>query len=213
MRARHVMGAVITATALAGCANSPAPTDQAADTVKVLESAAAAQAALPACKDVFVPGKAVDEQVARAGCKSPRDVVQFIGFFECQDGGILFQVDASSGAPNGYGFGGKPYRVVKGESAADKGYKRAYQACHSNEPARARTEKEDAVGNIKVSTPGAAVEVTAGASRVQVSVGATPASTPADPESPAPVEVQVPVPGGEWRSRPSPTPTSTDDPA
>jgi hypothetical protein len=210
MKARHVMGAVAVITALAGCSGT-APTDpaadQAADTVKVLESAAAAQAALPACKDVFVPGKPVDEQLARAGCKSPRDVVQFIGFFECADGGILFQVDGTTGAPNGYGFGGKPYRVVKGETAADKGYAKASEACRTGKTAAAgAAPKRQEKSMTKPTVETVAGEVAAAEPQAAVTEAA---AEPAEEPTPD----QVPVPGGEWRSRPSPTPTSTEDPA
>jgi hypothetical protein len=142
MRARHVVGALISAVTVAGCSNTQS-TEPAGQPVSPLESAAAAASALPTCSEVFVPGHAVDEKKALAGCLSKRGVVQGIGFFECNDGTVLFQVDASTGAPNGYGFGGKKYVTVKGESAADKGYKKAYQACHSDKPAAARNTEED----------------------------------------------------------------------
>ncbi|GIE29973.1 hypothetical protein Ait01nite_030180 [Actinoplanes italicus] len=95
----------------------------------VAETSLPSAPALPACSEVFIPGKTVDEKKALAGCLSTRGQVVAVGFFECQDGGVLFQVDASTGAPGGYGFGGKPYRVVTGEAAADKGYKKAYNTC------------------------------------------------------------------------------------
>jgi hypothetical protein len=212
MRARHVVGALISAATVAGCSNTQA-TEPAANqsAIAQLESAAAAQAALPGCAEVFVPGKPVDEQLARAGCKSKRGVVQFVGFFECADGGILFQVDATTGAPNGYGFGGKPYRVVKGESAADKGYKKAYEACQSGKTEAAGSAPKRQEKSMTKPT----VETVAGeaaAAEPQAVMTEATAET-ADEPTPEPTRDLVPVPGGEWRSRPSPTPTSTEDPA
>lgn len=213
MRARHVMSAVAL-VALAGCSSSPAPADPAADTVKVLESAAAAQAALPLCSDVFVPGKPVDEKLALAGCKSKRGVFQSVAFFECQDGGILFQIDASTGAPNGYGFGGKPYQAVEGDSAADKGYKKAYHACQSNEPAVARTDRSSTVteGQPAVEPVTTTSSSTVGQADTGRAVAETTAQEPAaDQPETEPTTEEVPVPGGEWRLHPSPSPSPTED--
>lgn len=122
MRARHVMGVAIALATIGGC-SSPGPAQV------TMNAPVESAPALPACAEVFQPGKVVDEVLATAGCTSPRGITQFVGFFECQDGGILFQVDANTGAPGGYGFGGKQYRVVKGDPAADKSYKQAYKTC------------------------------------------------------------------------------------
>jgi hypothetical protein len=201
---------VVAALALTGCSGpDPAPGPATINT-PLAESAPA----LPTCAEVFVPGKPVDEQLARAGCLSARGQVVAVGFFECQDGGILFQVDASTGAPNGYGLGGKPYRVVKGESAANRGYKKAYQACMSADQPTAAGRSE---ARMSTKPPtAAAVEVTAGpgAGGVVVSVTTPAPVTPTTPgNGPTPVEeVRIPVPGGEWANAPKTPATSTVDP-
>jgi hypothetical protein len=105
-------------------------TPESAKVVEAFQSQAAAEDAMPACADVFVPGKAIDEKKALGGCKSTRDQIQYIGNFECNDGRVLFQVDAATGAPNGYGFGGGKYVKVAGETAANRGYAKATAACN-----------------------------------------------------------------------------------
>jgi hypothetical protein len=92
-------------------------------------SAAATMAALPACKDVFVPGKVVDAKKALDGCKGPAGDLRVIGYFDCADGRKLFQVDANTGAAAGWGFGGAKYRTAK-EAASDPEYGKAYQSCN-----------------------------------------------------------------------------------
>lgn len=120
MGARHVLlGALV--SALAGCSAS-APSGAAA-------VAPVSQPALPACREVFVPGKVVDKAKAAGGCTSPSGTLVAVGAFDCSDGQVLWQVDASTGAPAGYAHEGKPYVTVKGDAAADPGYKRAYNAC------------------------------------------------------------------------------------
>jgi hypothetical protein len=90
--------------------------------------ASAPAAAPPACKDVFQPGKLVDKEKAKAGCSSPSGTALMLASLDCTDGTVLWQVDASSGAPAGYVREGQPYQVVK-DAAAEAGYKKAYQAC------------------------------------------------------------------------------------
>jgi len=99
------------------------------ETVDAFASAAAAQAALPACKDVFLPGKVIDAKKAMNGCKGPAGNTIFVGSFDCTDGRKLFQVDANTGAPAGWGFGNGKYRATK-EAAADPAYSKAYGSCN-----------------------------------------------------------------------------------
>jgi hypothetical protein len=105
-------------------------TPESAKVVEAFQSQAAAENAMPACADVFVPGKVIDEKQAIGGCKSPRGEIQYIGYFECNDGRVLFSPDAKTGAPNGYGFGGEKYVKVAGETAANRGYAKATAACN-----------------------------------------------------------------------------------
>lgn len=98
--------------------------------VEAFQSAAAAQNALPDCSAVFIPGRTVDEATASAGCKDPTGQVRYVGAFTCQDGRKLYQVDADTGAPAGYGFSGGKYKAVRGDVAADRGYGKATAACN-----------------------------------------------------------------------------------
>jgi hypothetical protein len=134
MRVSHVMGAIALA-ALAGC-SSPAPAETAAPkaSAATVESQAAA---LPACSDVFVPDKVVAGFDDQTGCTNKDGAVQFVGAMDCGDGTKLWSVDASTGAPTGYGRQGQAFRAVKGEVAADKEYKKAFEACMNTTPASA----------------------------------------------------------------------------
>jgi hypothetical protein len=51
-----------------------------------------------------------------------------VGNFVCQDGRRLFQVDANTGAPAGWGFGGSAYRETA-DAATDRAYAAAYRKC------------------------------------------------------------------------------------
>lgn len=84
----------------------------------------------PACKDVFVVGKAIDLTGANFACLDPDGTTNFLGAFRCNDGGHLWQVDGSSGAVAGWGFAGKPYTAAKGEVASDPAYSKAYADCN-----------------------------------------------------------------------------------
>lgn len=97
--------------------------------VEAIQSQAALEDAMPACSEVFVPGKVVSATQVSAGCKSPSGEVQYLGFFTCADGRLLFSLDARTGAPVGWGFSGGKYRAVSGEVAADPGYGRASETC------------------------------------------------------------------------------------
>lgn len=119
MRARHVLAIAVVLTA-AGC-TKPAVT---------MNSPVVPTPALPACSAVFQPGKVVDKAKASGGCTDPSGGVQGIGMFSCSDGSVLWQVDANTGAKAGYAREGKPYVAVKGDGAADPGYKKAYEACN-----------------------------------------------------------------------------------
>lgn len=85
----------------------------------------ASAAALPKCAEVFAPGQVIDQAKAQAGCLDPDGGIQVAGAHRCQDGRSLWQVDASTGAKAGYGFGGQKY--IAGES----GYRKAYDSCMS----------------------------------------------------------------------------------
>lgn len=94
-------------------------------------AAAPTTPSLPACSAVFKPGQVIDKEKAAAGCTDPDGGVQAVGSFRCGDGTHLWQVDAATGATAGYGRDGKAYKAVKGDVAADAGYKKAYSACVS----------------------------------------------------------------------------------
>ncbi|WP_433793792.1 hypothetical protein [Actinoplanes sp. CA-252034] len=138
------MGAVALA-ALAGC-SSPAPAEEGAAPAKPEATAASQAAALPVCGEVFVPDKPVNGFDEQTGCTGKDGTVQFIGAIECGDGTKLWPVDASTGAPTGYGREGQAYRVVKGEVQADNGYKQAYEDCMKEAPASAGPAPSAAAG-------------------------------------------------------------------
>lgn len=190
MRARHVMGVAITLGALAGCSSPAASPAPAPGQVTVNQPAETAPA-LPECAEVFVPGKPVDGALALAGCTNPAGTVQAIGGHDCQNGGKLWQVDANSGAPAGYGFEGKKYVAVKGETAADRGYKRAYDACMSDKPAAQPTSVKPA-DRVKVPETGKAVEVAVGSAPSATTVRT--ASEPTTPPEQEPEREREPEP-------------------
>jgi hypothetical protein len=121
MGARHVVMAAALVSALTGCSSPPS---QATPNAPIAQSPD-----LPACATVFQPGKVVDKAQATAGCTSPSGSVQVAGFSDCKDGTVLWQVDATTGAPAGFAREGQPYQTVEGEAAADPGYNKAYEAC------------------------------------------------------------------------------------
>ncbi|MFV2102805.1 hypothetical protein [Micromonospora sp. LOL_024] len=84
--------------------------------------------ALPACADVFQPGETIDQEQAAAGCVDPDGGQQMVGAHRCDDGRHLWQVDASTGAKAGWGFGGGKYRASK-DAANDPAYSKAYEDC------------------------------------------------------------------------------------
>ncbi|MEU8662141.1 hypothetical protein, partial [Actinoplanes philippinensis] len=112
------------------------------------EATAASQAAgaLPVCGEVFVPDQKVSGFDEQKGCTGKDGTVQFIGAIECSDGTKLWPVDASTGAPTGYGREGQVYRVVKGEVQADNGYKQAYEECMKEAPGGASAAPSAAAG-------------------------------------------------------------------
>lgn len=91
-------------------------------------AAAPGSGALPACSAVFKPGKVIDEELAASGCLDKAGATQIVGSFNCSDGGRLFQVDATSGATAGYGFGGEKFRATA-DAADDPEYSNALQSC------------------------------------------------------------------------------------
>jgi hypothetical protein len=82
----------------------------------------------PTCAEVFDPGRLIDEKVALAPCQDPDGKLKAVGNFVCVDGRYLFQVDASTGAPAGWGFGGRAYRETT-DAATDPDYAAAYRDC------------------------------------------------------------------------------------
>lgn len=104
---------------------------EATKAVEAIQSQAALEDAMPDCSKLFAPGKVIDGARASAGCKSPTGEIQYLGYFTCKDGRLLFSVDAHTGAPVGWGFGGGKFRAVSGEIAADPGYGKASKACRS----------------------------------------------------------------------------------
>jgi hypothetical protein len=82
-----------------------------------------------ACKDIFATGKIIDDAKAKSGCKSPNGQLQILGYIDCSNGKTLYSVDARTGAPVGWGYGGEKFHAVK-DIAADAGYGKAYQACN-----------------------------------------------------------------------------------
>ncbi len=121
---------------LAGCSDDPAATsgnEGAAPTGGV--PAWASPPVRPKCAEVFVPGKTIVFPPAEAakGCADPDGGINVVGSFRCGDGRHLFQVDASSGAPRGWGFDGPGdvYHASAGEVASDPGYSAAYDKCNT----------------------------------------------------------------------------------
>ncbi|GGN86349.1 hypothetical protein GCM10010112_67800 [Actinoplanes lobatus] len=206
MRARHVMSA-IGLIAIAGC-SGPAPAQ-----VIVNTPAPVATPVLPTCAEVFKPGQVVTSYDEQAGCTNKQGSIQFIGAHDCADGTKLWSVDATTGAPAGYARQGQPFRVVKGDIAASKGYKKAYQACQ-NKPAAAgsrehtmdveqTTEATAVVAGVKVTTT-ADLRATTPATPATPAIPATPGKK--QPDSVPPAE-RTPYPGGEWANAPQTPPT------
>lgn len=95
----------------------------------VSPAAAPTPPALPKCSEMFKVGQKIDAEKAKAGCTDPDGGQQFAGSFRCNDGRRLWQVDASTGAAAGWGFGGDTYRATK--AGKDPAYAKAYNACNS----------------------------------------------------------------------------------
>jgi hypothetical protein len=76
-----------------------------------------------------VPGEKIEGKKAAAGCPDPTGGTQFLGFFTCADGRLLFSVDAHTGAPAGWGCGGSRFHPSD-EPAADPAYGKAYGSCN-----------------------------------------------------------------------------------
>lgn len=106
----------------AGCGGTEATTPAAA--------APTTAPALPKCSDLFKPGQKINQAKASGGCLDPDGGAQMVGSHRCNDGRHLWQVDASTGAPAGWGFGDGKFTAVK-DAASDPGYSKAYNACKS----------------------------------------------------------------------------------
>jgi hypothetical protein len=85
----------------------------------------------PKCAEVFVPGRKIvfppDE--AAKGCADPDGGLQIVGVRRCADGGHLFNVDAATGAPKGWGLDGQPYHASSNLDT-DAEFGKAYDACN-----------------------------------------------------------------------------------
>jgi hypothetical protein len=97
------------------------------DPVLTTGQAQASLATLPQCSDMFQPGRSIHAPAVGPQCADPDGKWVVVGSFRCADGRHLWQVDASTGAPAGYGFDGRPYQ--RGTSS-DPGYSVAYATCH-----------------------------------------------------------------------------------
>lgn len=86
--------------------------------------------ALPKCAEVFKLGQKIDQDKAKGGCLDPGGGVQLVGAHRCNDGRYLWQVDASTGAPAGWGFGNDVF-VASKDAASDPAYSKAYEKCKS----------------------------------------------------------------------------------
>ena len=113
--------------AVAGC-SSPDPAPDSGAQAKPSAASSAPQG--PDCRTVFVVGQVIDAAKGKAGCTDPNGGVQVPGSFTCSDGRELFQVDANTGAPAGWGFSGGKFTASK-EAATDPKYHAAYEKCTS----------------------------------------------------------------------------------
>lgn len=119
---------------LAGCGDDPVSSGgEEAGPAGGTMPAVVSQPPRPKCADVFVPGKRIAFPPAEAakGCADPDGGINIVGSFRCGDGRHLFQVDAATGAPRGWGFDGEAYHATPGEVASDAGYAKAYDECHT----------------------------------------------------------------------------------
>lgn len=114
----------LAAVAVAGC------TEQAQPNTAPPAAAASSAPAAPTCASVFAVGKNIDITGADFACLDPDGRTTVLTSFRCNDGGHLWQVDASTGATAGYGFTGKPYTATVGEAASDPAYAAAYATCN-----------------------------------------------------------------------------------
>ncbi len=87
---------------------------------------------VPRCADMFVPGQVL--QLRDARCLGVHGEPHTIGWHPCTRGRRLATVDATTGAPQGYGFDGGPYVAVSGVLAADKGFSAAMDSCFETPP-------------------------------------------------------------------------------
>lgn len=91
-------------------------------------AASPSAAAWPPCAEIFAPGRVIEEEQALAPCRDPDGGLKAVGNFRCTDGRRLFQVDANTGAPAGWGFGGTAFQETA-DAASDPAYAAAYREC------------------------------------------------------------------------------------
>lgn len=118
-RTRALSAAAVLLLAASGCSGG-----------SVSPAAAPTTPALPKCSELFKVGQKIDPEKAKAGCLDPDGGAQFGLGGRCDNGRTLWQVDASTGAAAGWGWGGDVYHATK-EAASDPAYAKAYNACHS----------------------------------------------------------------------------------
>lgn len=104
--------------------------EQLGGAVDQVHAAQSAQASLPACAEVFQPGKVIVWADPAAGCRDPDGNVQLGGYQDCADGRVLFSAEGTVGIPDGYGFVGQKYHpLTRHPIGADPGFAKAHQAC------------------------------------------------------------------------------------
>lgn len=130
---RNLVATLFTAAALTGCAGanggSVEPSAQPSTSAAAASSTPAPNGP-PLCSDLFVEGQPIDYEAAKGGCSGPDGMLYAASAFSCNDGTHLWQIEAKTGALNGYGFDDQPYIVVEGDTASDKDYAKAYAKCN-----------------------------------------------------------------------------------
>jgi len=89
-----------------------------------------AETVAPLCSDLFAIGQPIDFAKAKNGCTDPDGTLNAPSYHRCNDGTHLWQIDAATGAPAGYGFDSEPYQAAK-DAANDPGYGKAYDTCNA----------------------------------------------------------------------------------
>lgn len=85
--------------------------------------------AVPKCSSLFHAGKILPKPPEPGGvtCVNQAGATFAVAGRWCRDGTFLWQVDARTGAPEGWGVSGGMYHL--GKAADDPGYAKAYNNC------------------------------------------------------------------------------------